>query len=292
MAEAGPSSTLGGARPARARWADLVDSPMEPTRDDGDILPTPPIVDESYDAPAEEVESARGLYSRLAQTDLKSGPIDFTFLASASGPSSSGTLVAATSSLGRHSAAASSSAPVASAFAPPASWGPGSSGLESTEPASASTQPLLSLPQTAAAKSRRSRGKRPLSTGQESAVHLAAKRTREFFPTLMLPQATEEEWQHRIRKRIKMVALIKEMPEYQAYVAVRSPADRLAGEPHSPIADDRNLSKRRWEYEVQQWRTQVKQWAAVNAPGAAATQPDESVCSAIAFAGVQSEEDA
>lgn len=59
-----------------------------------------------------------------------------------------------------------------------------------------------------------------------------------------------------------MVGLIKEMPEYKAYRALRLKEERKVGEPQSPEPEDRTLSKRRWEYVIQQWRSQVKQWAA------------------------------
>lgn len=59
---------------------------------------------------------------------------------------------------------------------------------------------------------------------------------------------------------------MKETREYQGYVALRTPDGRLDGEPRTPTAEDRSLSKRRWEYEIQQWRTQLKQWAVDNLP--------------------------
>lgn len=58
-----------------------------------------------------------------------------------------------------------------------------------------------------------------------------------------------------------MVTTIKETQEYQGYLQQRAPAERLDGEPRTPTAEDRSLSKRRWEYEIQQWRNQLKQWS-------------------------------
>jgi hypothetical protein len=75
------------------------------------------------------------------------------------------------------------------------------------------------------------------------------------------PDASEEEWQHRIGKRHKAIATIKEFPEYLNYIAIRPRSERRPGEPQTPQAEDRNLSKRRWEYEIQQWRSLLKQWS-------------------------------
>lgn len=261
MASGDQPARLGDARPERARWADLVDTP-EPRDETYGI---PPMMDESYDAPAPEVEA--GLHSRLAQTNLKSGPIDFTFLTTGILPPSAG-VSASPSSV--HLADSASGASLGSAFAPPASWTASDSARaleqEEIELASTSTQAAFLVSSAAAAKSRRSRGKRALSTGQEADVQrLAAKRTREFFPNAGPPEASEEEWQHRIAKRRKQVTNQKASAEYQLYVTLRPIADRLAREPRTPVADDRSQSKRNWEYLVQKWRTDLKQWAAAHA---------------------------
>jgi hypothetical protein len=97
----------------------------------------------------------------------------------------------------------------------------------------------------------------------------SAQPQQRILPFIEPPPATEEEWQHRIHKRVKVVTAIKEAREYQGYIARRPLAERLDGEPRTPTAEDRNLSKRRWEYEIQQWRTALKQWAADNMPSEA-----------------------
>lgn len=261
------AATIRDTLPARTCWADLVDSSQDISKDET----VPPIADESYDGPAVGVEN-------LTHNFLKSGPIDFTFLA-------------------KEAEASGADAPVASSSLskprPPSSPG---LALNSSGGSKVLAMPPPTL--QAATKSRRSRAKRPLSTVQES----AGKRTREqptagqgaplrqtlltdssrqqevepaqpqqrSAPFLEPPPATEEEWQHRIHKRHKVVTSIKETPEYQAYLAGRPPAERLDGEPQTPTAEDRNLSKRRWEYEIQQWRTHLKQWYAANAAHARA----------------------
>jgi len=136
--------------------------------------------------------------------------------------------------------------------------------------------PPPAVPQ-ASAKSKRIRGKRALSNLSTVSGAPVVKRTRERIgsqqdrpcegPKTDFPEpppASEEEWQHRIGKRFKVVSAIKETPEYRGYATLRPVADRREGEPRTPTAEDRNLSKRRWEYEIQQWRAQLKQWAVDN----------------------------
>jgi len=80
------------------------------------------------------------------------------------------------------------------------------------------------------------------------------------------PPASEEQWEHRISKRHNVISKVKSTEEYKAYIRFREPASRLEGEPQTPKPLDRSLSKRRWEYEIQQWRTSVKKWLADNHP--------------------------
>jgi hypothetical protein len=76
-----------------------------------------------------------------------------------------------------------------------------------------------------------------------------------------MPEVSEEEWQHRMVKRGRAIVAIKQFPEYQNYFAARARDERREDEPQTPRPDDRTLSKRRWEYEVQQWRMLLKQWS-------------------------------
>lgn len=241
--------TIGDRGPRRTAWADLADSSQECSKDEALRAP---LVDHSYETKAAGVED--GLNSRLSRTAVNeaaqiSGPLNFAWLAQPAASSDNGSLNA--------------SAPV---FFPSTS-ATASSGPQRKSPSPDSPDmPPPAVPQATAKKSR-IRGKRPvgMSTIQEPAV----KRTREQErPTSSMPEppppATEEEWHHRIAKRLKVVTAIKESVEYQGYSDRRNPADRLDGEPRTPTAEDRLLSKRRWEYEIQQWRNQLKLWCAAN----------------------------
>jgi len=286
--------------PARTCWADLADSSQDCSRDDSHLVPRAPTVDDSYDAPAVGVDSKGGLASMLSRAAVNKGPIDFTFLLNGEGKSAIQSSVGSASPSTGESAASSSLGPTpsaeqrrlnpsASAFVPmtlPTEWG----GACLRQQPSSPSMPPPAVPQ-AATKSRRIRGKRALSILQkDSSQAPAVKRPKEYgrdrlnsceagemhrqstpqqranLPSEPPPPATEEEWQHRIAKRIKVVTSMKETREYQGYTALRTPDGRLDGEPRTPTAEDRSLSKRRWEYEIQQWRTQLKQWAVDNLP--------------------------
>lgn len=253
--------TIGDRLPARIPWADLADSSQDCSRDDTKLPLAPLGDDKSYDTPAAGVNSKGGLNSLLSKTALK-GPIDFSFLMNSQGQSAGGAAAPPTSSsLGQLNPSATSFVPMSS-----------QRGL-GAQPSSPSMPPPAVPPQ-AAGKSRRIRGKRALSALQappekrpkEQAREAATPQQRASVPCEPPPPATEEEWQHRIGKRVKVVNSMRETPEYRAYIKKRSIADRLDGEPRTPTAEDRNLSKRRWEYEIQQWRTALKQWAKDNLP--------------------------
>jgi len=223
----------------------------------------------------------------LSRAALNKGPIDFTFLINAS--SSTGESAASSSFGPTPSAEHRPLNPSATAFVPMTSPNASGAACLRQQPSSPSMPPPA-VPQ-AATKSRRIRGKRALSILQkDSSQAPAVKRPKEHgrdrlnscdagemsrqstpqqranFPSEPPPPATEEEWKHRIAKRIKVVTSMKETREYQGYIALRTPDGRLVGEPRTPTAEDRSLSKRRWEYEIQQWRTQLKQWAVDNLP--------------------------
>jgi len=72
----------------------------------------------------------------------------------------------------------------------------------------------------------------------------------------LLPEASEEDWQRRLRKRNSIVAAVKETPEYSAFSAQRRDSRRAALRTPSP--DDRSVSKRQWEEKIQKWRTALR----------------------------------
>lgn len=290
MVTAWRSTTLRDTVPARPCWADLADSSQECSRDETIHLPAP-IVDESYDGPAVGMDNSRdGLNMRLSKADLKAGPIDFSQCSFLMEMGSKDTEKSAASNSASDVADSSMQRskplnPEAVAFVPSA---PGA-------PTPCRAMPPPSVPQSGAKA--KNRGKRPSSMVKGA----AAKRTREMERQIErdgqpqaqpasaeavsagpatarrvgqpqpgvsaaseLPPASEDDWQHRIRKRVKVVTTIKAMPEYKVYAALQPLANRLDGEPRTPTAEDRQLSKRRWEYEVQQWRSQLKEWVANN----------------------------
>eukprot|EP00933_Yihiella_yeosuensis_P052763 TRINITY_DN5087_c3_g1_i1.p1 TRINITY_DN5087_c3_g1~~TRINITY_DN5087_c3_g1_i1.p1 ORF type:complete len:405 (+),score=86.25 TRINITY_DN5087_c3_g1_i1:57-1217(+) len=79
-----------------------------------------------------------------------------------------------------------------------------------------------------------------------------------------MPQASEEDWQHREEKRRRALVIVKATDGYKAYAAAKPPSQRSASEPKTPDAADRNMSKRRWELEVQQWRGSLRRWCSEN----------------------------
>jgi hypothetical protein len=267
---------------SRPRWCDLADSSQECSKD----VPAAPTVDDSYDKPATGLgeNSKDGLNSRLKLAAvIEKGPINFSFLFDDAG-NSGGTAGATTSS--------ASTSPPLNPSAP--AFVPSSSDTGKGPQPSSPSMPPPAVPQ-ASTKARRIRGKRALSIVQDPPVKkardedgaaageaaAASQPQQRTLPFLEPPPASEEEWQHRIAKRVKVVGTIKETPEYTLYTSVRAPADRHESEPRTPTAEDRNLSKRRWEYEIQQWRSGLKQWAAKHS-GDADMQTDEATCDASA----------
>eukprot|EP00747_Dinoflagellata_sp_TGD_P207726 gnl/TRDRNA2_/TRDRNA2_81262_c0_seq2.p1 gnl/TRDRNA2_/TRDRNA2_81262_c0~~gnl/TRDRNA2_/TRDRNA2_81262_c0_seq2.p1 ORF type:complete len:361 (+),score=57.54 gnl/TRDRNA2_/TRDRNA2_81262_c0_seq2:41-1123(+) len=74
-----------------------------------------------------------------------------------------------------------------------------------------------------------------------------------------MPEATEEEWQHRIQMRIKALLVGKATCEYVRYLEEVPREEREADEPQTPDPTDRSMSKRRWKYVVHQWHMQLRQ---------------------------------
>lgn len=73
-----------------------------------------------------------------------------------------------------------------------------------------------------------------------------------------MPEATEEEWQHRIDQRIKCIELGRQTPEYKKYLAAIPKEARGEGAPMTPDPNDRNLSKRQWKVVNNEWRKSLK----------------------------------
>jgi len=69
-----------------------------------------------------------------------------------------------------------------------------------------------------------------------------------------MPEATEEEWQHRVEMRQRSIALAKATFVYRWYSGLRRCEEREEGEPQTPDPTDRTISKRHWKYLVQRWR--------------------------------------
>lgn len=73
-------------------------------------------------------------------------------------------------------------------------------------------------------------------------------------PQMEMPEATEEEWQHRIKKRELAITLSKKSQEYQRFQQLKMNEEREEGEPLTPDPRDRSLSKRKWKHDVDEWR--------------------------------------
>lgn len=74
-----------------------------------------------------------------------------------------------------------------------------------------------------------------------------------------LPEASEEKWRKREKKRQEAITNMKSQPEY--YEHQTSVRDRR---PKSPNVFDRNLSKRDWELAVAEWRSSWREIAGVS----------------------------
>ena len=70
---------------------------------------------------------------------------------------------------------------------------------------------------------------------------------------------TDEDWQKRNLKRLQVVDGTKSTPEYQRISALRERGELGTAEPSTPDANDRQLSKRRWESLVLDWRASLRQ---------------------------------
>lgn len=99
---------------------------------------------------------------------------------------------------------------------------------------------------------------------QRAAAHARAKAAPPARATpppvaVPLPEASEEEWQHRIAMRRKAVAVGKDTPEYRWYTEARLRDEGSCDGLKTPDPTDRRVSKRYWKYTLQQWRVTLKQ---------------------------------
>eukprot|EP00927_Polykrikos_kofoidii_P050572 TRINITY_DN44467_c0_g1_i1.p1 TRINITY_DN44467_c0_g1~~TRINITY_DN44467_c0_g1_i1.p1 ORF type:complete len:345 (+),score=64.04 TRINITY_DN44467_c0_g1_i1:207-1241(+) len=91
-----------------------------------------------------------------------------------------------------------------------------------------------------------------------------------------LPEATEEDWKRRVAKRHGAVASTKATPEYVAHSertlqAGNADAREFAAIPRTPDAEDRGVSKRKWEDDIRRWRAALR----LAYPKADATEGDQ-----------------
>lgn len=300
--------TIGNRRVAdRVCWADLVDSSQDCSRD----VPAAPIVDDSYDTPSTAVEAKDGINSRF-QSVLKQGPLDFTFLLNKEGVNNTSCPDTIEEDMMEDVGASSSTAPPpslplnasATAFVPMSSQN-----RLSPQPSSPEMPPPSALPASTGQKTRRIRGKRPAPGAvqpvqapakkqkakdkevqpleRDSGLHqpsrFRSERCLAVPPTDTVPPATEEEWQHRINKRQKVVRDIKNSKEYNIYIERKPEGEESIDE---PIAEDRSLSKRRWEYLIQQWRSSIKSWVNEHAHDALQSAPDPTANSWSLLVGI------
>ena len=70
---------------------------------------------------------------------------------------------------------------------------------------------------------------------------------------------TDEDWQKRNLKRLQVVNGTKSTPEYQRMSGLRERGELGTAAPSTPDANDRQVSKRRWESLVLDWRTSLRQ---------------------------------
>lgn len=77
---------------------------------------------------------------------------------------------------------------------------------------------------------------------------------------LRLPDASEEEWNRRESMRRISIKVAKDMTEYKKYIESLPKEQRTAGEPQTPDAQDRTLSRRTWKRLVFDWRVAVRTW--------------------------------
>lgn len=71
-----------------------------------------------------------------------------------------------------------------------------------------------------------------------------------------IPEATEEEWEHRARLRMRAVEIGKESKEYRLHCETKKGCGYgVSDEPKTPDPHDRTVSKRMWKFLLREWRS-------------------------------------
>lgn len=91
--------------------------------------------------------------------------------------------------------------------------------------------------------------------GRQSVGHMELE-----APSVLTPNADEEEWERRVQKRLAAVATIKDTDEYLKCLADRKGRRNGCAVPRTPSPNRRSLSKRQWEAELGSWRVAIRQW--------------------------------
>lgn len=226
--------------PFKPRWADVFDSSQEDIREDSRAASRSLVEDSSYggDDSTSGLASLREEFSRCARTGCSSSskePVDFSFLLDESEP---------LPQLQEEPAGSQAATPASCANRSGASGGVSGSKRSSR---------------------RKRRGGGPAEAQQTMSPQKRAKAVQASADGAEeASQAPHheggEDWKHRVEKRGRAVDMIKATPDYRAYSKARPAGERLQGEPRTPEATDRTVSKRRWEQEVQQWRAGLRQW--------------------------------
>lgn len=75
-----------------------------------------------------------------------------------------------------------------------------------------------------------------------------------------MPEATEEEWEHRAHLRMRAVEIGKESKEYRLHCETKKGCGHGASdEPKTPDPHDRTISKRMWKFLLREWRSALEQ---------------------------------
>jgi len=70
-----------------------------------------------------------------------------------------------------------------------------------------------------------------------------------------MPEATEEQWEHRAQQRMRAMEIVKESKKYQLYCETgKGCGSGESDEPKTPDPHDRSVSKRMWKFLLREWR--------------------------------------
>lgn len=300
MATIGERNSVDGARRA---WADLRDSSVEDLQDSPPV-PTPLLHTDSY---IETPEQSFDDFGGSAVNNMR-GLMDSEELPAA--PQSAATSLpvarrAAGASAWRPNLAAPEFVPTLSPVGSPATGAAGTpAAARAAEEAAREAAFPERSPSASSASRTRIRGKRrvqtatarpePLSKRPRSNVDMepqnsnatpaassASGRCEEASSGRSPPRSapdvggTDEDWQRRHEKRLNVIQSIKTTLEYEAMATLRSQGALAGAAPTTPDANDRQISKRKWEAEVMHWRNDLRHYT--RAPSAVATPARSSV---------------